>query len=86
MEKKASPRETPSCERCEDVRYRVVRTGLGGSQLTEIFEDGDACPVKDETDDVAIRYGVRVSLVANTRRAASGAARSSREGTTGSGG
>ena len=29
--------------------------------------DGDACPVKDETYDVAIRYGVRVSLVANSR-------------------
>jgi uncharacterized protein YaiI (UPF0178 family) len=35
--------------------------------LSEIFVDGDACPVKDETYDVAIRYGVRVSLVANSR-------------------
>lgn len=34
--------------------------------MIEIFVDGDACPVKDETYDVAIRYGVRVSLVANS--------------------
>ncbi|MFQ5415929.1 MAG: YaiI/YqxD family protein [Myxococcota bacterium] len=33
----------------------------------EIFVDGDACPVKDETYDVALRYGVRVVLVANSR-------------------
>jgi len=34
--------------------------------LIEIFVDGDACPVKDETYDVALRYGVRVVLVANS--------------------
>ena len=35
-------------------------------QLIEIFVDGDACPVKDETYDVALRYGVHVVLVANS--------------------
>ena len=29
--------------------------------MLEIFVDGDACPVKDETYDVALRYGVRVT-------------------------
>jgi len=35
--------------------------------VSEIFVDGDACPVKDETYVVATRYGVRVALVANSR-------------------
>jgi len=35
--------------------------------LIEIFVDGDACPVKDETCDVAIRYGVRASLLASSQ-------------------
>lgn len=35
--------------------------------MIEIFVDGDACPVKDETYVVATRYGVRVALVANSR-------------------
>jgi uncharacterized protein YaiI (UPF0178 family) len=35
--------------------------------LIEIFVDGDACPVKDESYVVATRYGIRVTLVANTR-------------------
>ena len=35
--------------------------------MIEIFVDGDACPVKDETYVVATRYGVRVVLVANSR-------------------
>jgi uncharacterized protein YaiI (UPF0178 family) len=35
--------------------------------VIEIFVDGDACPVKDETYVVATRYGVRVALVANSR-------------------
>jgi uncharacterized protein len=33
--------------------------------MIEIFVDGDACPVKDETYVVATRYGIPVSLVAN---------------------
>lgn len=35
--------------------------------MIEIFVDGDACPVKDETYVVATRYGVPVALVANAR-------------------
>ena len=35
--------------------------------MIEIFIDGDACPVKDETYVVATRYGIRVALVANSR-------------------
>ncbi len=34
--------------------------------MIEIFIDGDACPVKDETYVVATRYGVPVALVANS--------------------
>ena len=35
--------------------------------MLEIFVDGDACPVKDETYVVATRYGVPVALVSNSR-------------------
>jgi len=35
--------------------------------MIEIFVDGDACPVKDETYVVATRYAVPVALVANSR-------------------
>jgi uncharacterized protein YaiI (UPF0178 family) len=35
--------------------------------LIEIFIDGDACPVKDETYVVATRYGLPVAVVANSR-------------------
>lgn len=35
--------------------------------MIEIFVDGDGCPVKDETYVVATRYGVPVTLVANSR-------------------
>ncbi len=34
--------------------------------MIEIFVDGDGCPVKDEAYRVASRYGVPVSLVANS--------------------
>lgn len=33
--------------------------------MVEIYVDGDACPVKEETMRVADRYGVRVHLVSN---------------------
>ena len=33
--------------------------------MTEIFVDGDACPVKDEVMRVAERYGLTVNLVSN---------------------
>lgn len=36
-------------------------------QSIRIFVDADACPVKDEVYVVATRYGVPVSLVANSR-------------------
>ena len=32
-----------------------------------IFIDADACPVKEETYKVALRYGVSVAVVANSR-------------------
>jgi len=35
--------------------------------LTEIFVDGDACPVKDEVYAVAARIGLAVVVVANQR-------------------
>ncbi len=35
--------------------------------MTDIYVDGDACPVKDEIYKVARRVGVDVTLVANTR-------------------
>lgn len=35
--------------------------------MIEIFIDGDACPVKDETYAVATRYGLPVTVVANAR-------------------
>lgn len=35
--------------------------------MIEIFIDGDACPVKDETYAVATRYGLPVAVVANSR-------------------
>jgi uncharacterized protein YaiI (UPF0178 family) len=35
--------------------------------MTEIFVDGDACPVKDEVYSVAARIGLAVVVVANQR-------------------
>lgn len=35
--------------------------------MTEIFIDGDACPVKDEVYEVAARLGLAVIVVANQR-------------------
>ncbi len=35
--------------------------------MIEIFIDGDACPVKDETYGVSSRYGLPVAVVANSR-------------------
>jgi uncharacterized protein len=35
--------------------------------MLHIFIDADACPVKDETYHVAQRYGLEVTLVANSR-------------------
>ena len=35
--------------------------------MIEIFVDGDACPVKEETYVVATRYEVHVAVVANSR-------------------
>ena len=31
----------------------------------ELFVDGDACPVKDEVDKVAARYGLKTFVVSN---------------------
>ncbi len=33
--------------------------------MLEIFLDGDACPVKDEVERVAIRHGLAVHIVSN---------------------
>ena len=35
--------------------------------MIEIFIDGDACPVKDEAYLVSTRYGILVTVVANSR-------------------
>ena len=35
--------------------------------MIEIFVDGDACPVKDETYVVSSRYGLPCTVVANSR-------------------
>ena len=40
--------------------YRRTSAANWGGVRVEIFIDGDACPVKDETYVVATRYGVRV--------------------------
>lgn len=37
--------------------------------MLHIFVDADACPVKQEVYRVAARYGLRVTLVANSRMA-----------------
>jgi uncharacterized protein len=37
-----------------------------GSRVLEIFIDADACPVKQEVYRVAQRYGLRVTVVANS--------------------
>jgi uncharacterized protein len=37
-----------------------------GCQLTEIYIDADGCPVKDEVYRVAERYGLKVTLAANS--------------------
>ncbi len=39
---------------------------MEGSALLHIFVDADACPVKDEVYLVAARYGLDVTLVANS--------------------
>ena len=38
-----------------------------GSCLLDIFVDGDGCPVKQEVYRVAKRYGLKVTLVSNSR-------------------
>jgi uncharacterized protein YaiI (UPF0178 family) len=48
------------------MRRRARDRGEYGA-LTEIFVDGDACPVKDEVYAVAVRHGVAVIVVANQR-------------------
>ena len=42
--------------------------GAGKPTLTEIYVDGDACPVRDEVYRVADRLGVKVFVVANGSR------------------
>jgi uncharacterized protein len=39
----------------------------GEAALLRVLVDADACPVKDEVYSVAARYGVAVTLVANSR-------------------
>jgi uncharacterized protein YaiI (UPF0178 family) len=34
--------------------------------LLDIYVDADACPVKQEVDKVAKRYGLKVAFVSNT--------------------
>jgi uncharacterized protein YaiI (UPF0178 family) len=42
--------------------------GKKGPRVPNIFVDGDGCPVKQEVYRVARRYGLKVILVANSRR------------------
>ena len=44
----------------------VKQDFLGRDPMLHIYIDGDACPVKDETYKVAQRYGLAVTLVANS--------------------
>jgi uncharacterized protein len=51
-------------------RHRRVLPGRrsGARRLTQIFVDGDACPVRDEVYRVATRLGLGVSVVTNGSR------------------
>ena len=49
------------------VYARPLANEQGEIQLTRILVDGDACPVKDEVYQVAMRYAIPVVLVANTQ-------------------
>lgn len=54
------------------VAVQVLPTALdgflprSGGPMLHVYIDADACPVKDETYKVARRYGLNVTLVANT--------------------
>ncbi len=52
-----------------NVKWRPdqVRGDSEGLRLLHIFVDADACPVKEEVYRVARRYGLDVTLVANSR-------------------
>lgn len=52
---------------CDDrYGFPLEKAILKGTALSDILVDADACPVKDEIYRVAARYGLRVTLVANT--------------------
>jgi uncharacterized protein YaiI (UPF0178 family) len=44
-----------------------TESGREGSRVLDIFIDADGCPVKQEVYRVAQRYGLRVTVVANSR-------------------
>ena len=46
--------------------------------MLHIYIDGDACPVKEETYKVAQRYGLNVTLVANSYMRVPGGPKGSR--------
>lgn len=46
--------------------FNLKRTDKGDILLSHIYIDADACPVKQETYRVAQRYGLAVTLVANS--------------------
>ncbi len=48
-------------------RLRTSSYAAKGSCLLEIFVDADGCPVKQEVYRVAKRYGLKVTLVSNSR-------------------
>jgi len=50
----------------ETLRRRVEPRQIEGIDLLHIFVDADACPVKPEVYRVAGRYGLDVTLVANS--------------------
>jgi len=70
----ASERWLARFEARSSIECRFTRRAAGPTErddaevpVTEIFVDGDACPVKDEVYDVSARLGLAVVVVANQR-------------------
>jgi uncharacterized protein len=52
------------------LHLNVRRSEKKGPFLLDVFVDADGCPVKEEIYRVARRYGLKVTLVSNSRMAA----------------
>ena len=53
---------------CGSGLSAVVRQARRSRELTDIYVDGDACPVREETYRVAVRLGLNVFVVSNGSR------------------